>query len=265
MATIPVARSIRYRYVPAAEQKRTPVSPRPPAAATSPVARRLALLVLLSGGFLPPVDFSIVNVASPSIQNGLHATAAAVQLVISGYAAGYAVFLITGGRLGDLFGRKRLFIAGMAGFTAASALCGLAGSAPLLVIARGLEGVAAAVLAPQVLGTISALYTDRELARALSVYGVMMGLALVTGQFGGGLLVSLSPWGLGWRAVFLLNVPIGVVAIICAALAVPETSAIHRPRLDLGGVALASAALACLILPRSRRAASRAGRHGPGS
>jgi MFS family permease len=221
-------------------------------AATPSVRHRLALAVLLVGGFLPPVDFFIVNVGLPSIEQGLAATPAQVQLVISGYAAGYAIFLITGGRLGDLYGRKRLFMLSMAGFTAASALCGLAGSAGLLVIARVLEGLAAAMVAPQVLGSIRALYEDqRALARALSLYGSMMGLAAATGQLGGGLLIALSPWGLGWRAIFLVNLPIGAAAMLGAWLWVPETSAPSRPRLDLGGAALISLALACLVLPLS--------------
>lgn len=225
----------------------TPPSP----AALSPAARWLALVVLLAGGFLGPVDFFIVNVALPSIQAGLGAADAEVQLVISGYSAGYAVLLITGGRLGDLYGRKRLFALGMAGFTAASAMCGFAPSANVLVLARVVEGVAAAMIAPQVLGSIRALYAGRELSRALGLYGVMMGLAAVTGQFAGGALVALSPWGLAWRAVFLVNLPIGAAALIGAWLLVPETSAGTRPRLDIGGAALLSLALTCLIVPLS--------------
>jgi EmrB/QacA subfamily drug resistance transporter len=220
-------------------------------ATLSPAARWLALVVLLAGGFLGPVDFFIVNVALPSIRADLSAGEAAVQLVISGYSAGFAVLLITSGRLGDLYGRKRMFALGMAGFTGASALCGFAPTANVLVLARVIEGVAAAMIAPQVLGSIRALYSDRELARALSLYGVIVGLAAVTGQFAGGSLVALSPWGLGWRAVFLVNLPIGASALIGAWLFVPETSARTRPRLDIGGAALLSLALACLIVPLS--------------
>lgn len=213
------------------------------------------LVVLLAGGFLPPVDFFIVNVALPSIQQGLGATPAEVQLVISGYAGGYAVFLVTGGRLGDLYGRRRLFILAMLAFTATSALCGFAASAGLLVIARVAEGVAAALLAPQVLGAIRALHDapgqEAALARALSLYGAMMGLAAAVGQLGGGLLVAWSPLGLGWRAVFLVNLPIGAAAIAGAWALLPETSAAHRPRLDLAGAALLSATLAALVVPLS--------------
>jgi MFS family permease len=231
------------------------VSVSAPAAVAVRRRRWLILVVLLVGGFLPPVDFFIVNVALPSIQDGLGATPADVQLVISGYAAAYAVFLVTGGRLGDLFGRRRLFILAMLAFTATSALCGLAASAGLLVIARVGEGAAAALLVPQVLGMIRALHDapgeEAALARALSLYGVMMGLAAAAGQLGGGLLVAWSPLGLGWRAVFLVNLPIGAVAIAGAWLLLPEASAAHRPRLDLPGAALLSAALAALVVPLS--------------
>lgn len=213
--------------------------------------RPLAFLVLLAGGFLPPVDFFIVNVALPSIQHELSADAAAVQLVIAGYAAGYAVFLITGGRLGDLFGRKRAFLLGMAGFTAASALCGLAPGPGWLIGGRIAEGLAAALLAPQVLGSIRALYTGPALVRALSLYGAMMGLAAATGQFAGGALIAWNPFGLGWRAVFLINLPIGLWAILTGMAVVPETSASYRPRLDLAGAAWLSLALFCLVVPLS--------------
>ena len=124
-----------------------------------PAARWIALVVLLAGGFLPPVDFFIVNVSLPSIHESLGATPGEVQLVISGYASGYAVLLITGGRLGDLYGRRLLFLLGMAGFTAANALCGLAGTPLTLVAGRIVLGVSAAILVPQVLASIRALYT----------------------------------------------------------------------------------------------------------
>ena len=214
-------------------------------------ARWIALAVLLTGGFLPPADFFIVNVALPSIHDQLRASPSEVQLVMSGYAAGYAVFLITGGRLGDLYGRRLLFVTGMAAFTATSVLCGVAWSAGMLVLGRILEGVSAAMLIPQVLGSIRALFADTALARALSLYAVMTGLAAAAGQLAGGVLVAADLWGLGWRTIFLVNLPIGAVAIAATFLVVPETSAGSRPRLDLGGAALISAALACLILPLS--------------
>ena len=180
----------------------------------APATRWLALAVLLAGGFLPPVDFFIVNVTLPSIHASLDASPAELQLVIGIYAAGYAVFMITGGRLGDLYGRRRLFLIGMAGFTVTNVLCGLAITPLQLLLARAMQGVSAALLVPQVLGAIRALCTDeRELARALSAYGVMMGLAAVTGQFAGGALVQWSPFDLGWRTVFLLKLPVCLLVL----------------------------------------------------
>jgi EmrB/QacA subfamily drug resistance transporter len=222
------------------------------AASLSPAGRWIAFIVLLSGGFMPPVDFFIVNVSLPSIQTSIGATSAELQLVVSGYASAYAVFLITGGRLGDLYGRRRMFLLGMAGFTLANLLCGLAASPATLVGGRILQGVAAAILVPQVLGPVRTLFpTDRDLARALSSYGIMMGIAAVCGQFLGGALVEWSPFDLGWRAVFLLKVPLGLAVLLAAWVVVPETSTAQRVRIDAAGAALLSLALACLVLPLS--------------
>jgi MFS family permease len=228
------------------------VSAQPMASAETAATRWLALTVLLAGGFLPPVDFFIVNVTLPSIHQSLGATPAELQLVIGIYAASYAVFLITGGRLGDLYGRRRLFLYGMAGFTAANLLCGLAGSPVQLLAARALQGVSAALLVPQVLGSIRALCgNDRDLARALSAYGVMMGLAAVTGQFAGGALVQWSPFDLGWRTVFVLKLPICLLVMAAAWRLVPESVAGSRAKLDLAGAAMISLILGCLIVPLS--------------
>ena len=222
------------------------------AAALSPSGRWIAFTVLLAGGFMPPVDFFIVNVSLPSIQTTLGASPAELQLVISCYGGAYAVFLITGGRLGDLYGRRILFLLGMALFTAANLVCGLAGSALALIIGRTLQGVAAALLVPQVLGPVRTLFPDdRDLARAMSAYGIMMGLAAMSGQFLGGALTQWSPFGLGWRAVFLLKVPITLAVLLAAWIMVPETSTSQRVRIDTVGAVLLSLALACLIFPLS--------------
>ena len=144
--------------------------------------RWLGLVVLLAGAILPPIDFFIVNVALSSIRESLHTSPAETQLVISGYAAGYAVFLITGGRLGDLYGRRLLYILGMTGFGLANLLCGLAQTPTQLLIGRVVIGIAAAMLQPQTLATMRAMYTgERELARAMSLYGTMVGLAAAVG------------------------------------------------------------------------------------
>ena len=214
--------------------------------------RWVALVVLLAGGFLPPLDFFIVNVALSSIHESLGATPAELQLVLSGYACGYGVFLITGGRLGDLYGRKRCFLIGMAGFSLASLACGAATSASGLVFARIVQGSAAALLLPQVLGSIRALFqNERELARAMSAYAIMMGTAAAIGQFSGGALIAWNPAGLGWRAIFLLTLPLCGATLLLAWKVVPETGGGRDVRLDLGGAGLISLALAAVVLPLS--------------
>ncbi len=214
--------------------------------------RWAALVILLAGGFMPPLDFFIVNVALSSIHESLGATPAELQLVISGYACGYGVFLITGGRLGDLYGRKRCFLIGMAGFSLASLGCGIATTPTHLVIARIVQGSAAAVLLPQVLGSIRALFqNERELAGAMSAYGIMMGMAAAIGQFSGGALIQWNPAGLGWRAIFLLTLPVCAVTLVLGWKVVPETGGGSYVRLDLGGAALISLALAAVVVPLS--------------
>jgi MFS family permease len=214
--------------------------------------RWVALVILLAGGFMPPLDFFIVNVALSSIHESLGATPAELQLVISGYACGYGVFLITGGRLGDLYGRRRCFLIGMAGFSLASLGCGLATTPTHLVIARIIQGSAAAVLLPQVLGSIRALFpNERELARAMSAYGIMMGMAAAIGQFSGGVLIQWNPADLGWRAIFLLTLPVCAVTLMLGWKVVPETGGGSSVRLDHGGAALISLALAAIVVPLS--------------
>lgn len=202
---------------------------------------------------MPPVDFFIVNVALSSIHESLHTTSAEVQLVISSYAAGYAVFLITGGRLGDLFGRRACYLWGMAAFAAANLACGLAQTPTQLLVGRVFQGAAAALLVPQVLASIRAIYTDEPaLIRALGVYGMMMGLAAATGQFSGGALVQWNPFDLGWRSIFLIKVPICLVTIILAWRLVPETGGGQRIQLDLFGAGLISVALTAVVVPLSQ-------------
>jgi len=191
-------------------------------------------------------------VALSSIQESLAATPAELQLVISGYASGYAVFLITGGRLGDLFGRRRCFLSGLAAFSLASFGCGIATSPTHLIVGRIVQGAAAAVLQPQVLGSIRALFPDeRGLARAMSLYGVMTGMAAAVGQFSGGALIQWNPAGLGWRAIFLLTLPVCAVTLLLGSRVVPETSTDRHVRLDLGGAALLSLTLAAIVVPLS--------------
>lgn len=209
----------------------------------------LALAVLFVGAFLAPLDYFIVNLALPSIRVGLNASDAQLQLVVSAYASAYAVLLITGGRLGDLFGRRRMFMTGMAAFVIASALCGFAGSGHVLVISRIVQGIAAAVMAPQVLATIRAVVPLHQQTRVMSFYGFVFGLSSIVGQLGGGALITYHPFGLDWRVIFLINIPIGIAAFIGTWKFVPENQPATRTGIDLVGVVLLSAVLLLLIYP----------------
>jgi MFS family permease len=217
---------------------------------SAPDPRRwAALAVLLVGAFLAPLDFFIVNVAMPAISTGLHASPDEIQLVISGYAVVYAVLLITGGRLGDIFGRKAVFMCGLAGFAVASALCGLAWSAQSLIVGRLLQALAAAAMAPQALASVHALFPPHERGRALSIYGVTLGLSSIAGQLLGGALVGADIGGFGWRLIFLINLPVALGAIVAAVPLLRETRGAKRPGLDIGGVLLSAAALSALVVP----------------
>lgn len=216
----------------------------------TPEPRRWAMfVVLLVGAFLPPLDFFIVNVALPSIQSDLGASSSAEQLVISSYAALYAVTLTTGGRLGDLYGRGRMFFLGLIGFAIASTLCGFATAPWVLVAGRALQGVTAAVMAPQALASVQAIFPESEKPLALSIYGAVFGLASVIGQAMGGILISLNLFGLGWRAIFLLNLPVAVLVVLFGIRLLKETRAADARKPDLGGMVLSVVALAALIVP----------------
>jgi EmrB/QacA subfamily drug resistance transporter len=211
--------------------------------------RWFALPVLLIGAFLPVLDFNVVNLALPAIRQDLKATSSDVQFVMSAYAATYAVFLITGGRLGDWLGRKRMFVTGITGFTLASVLCGLAWSPSVLIAGRILQGLTATVMAPQVLASIRVLFRGSEQVKALALYGATFGFANVTGQILGGFLVASHPFGLAWQAIFLINVPIGVAALAGSFLFLSNSRADHAQKLDIGGVVLLSATLGFLVYP----------------
>jgi EmrB/QacA subfamily drug resistance transporter len=214
--------------------------------------RLFALVVLLIGAFLPPLDFYIVNLALPAIQEGLQTSGGQLQLIISCYASAYAVFLITGGRLGDLYGRKRMFMTGMTGFVLASVLCGIAPNSSVLVGGRILQGAAAAVMVPQVLATIRTLFSVEEQPRVIGLYGSVFGLAAIVGQLIGGTLITLHPLGLTWQSIFLINVPIGLGTLVGAAKFVPEFRPLRRVKIDLIGVALLSLFLGSIIYPLTR-------------
>jgi EmrB/QacA subfamily drug resistance transporter len=206
------------------------------------------LPVILAGTFMVVLDFFIVNVALPSMQAHLHASSGAIEWVVAGYGLTNAVFLITGSRLGDRLGRVRVFTVGLALFTLASAGCGLARSPEVLVISRLAQGCASAMLMPNVLAIIGVLYDGADRAKALAAYGMSMGLAAVSGQLIGGILVQVNPAGLGWRSCFLINIPIGVLAVIAAPRVIPESRG-EAGSLDLAGTVLTTLGLTAIVLP----------------
>ena len=208
-----------------------------------------ALPVLLVGIFLIVLDFFIVNVALPSMQVELGAGPSVVEWVVAGYGLTFAVLLLVSGRIGDVWGRRRLFMLGLALFTLTSAACGLAPTAGLLVAARLAQGASAALIGPSVLGSISALFSGPHRARAIGLYATVMGVAAAGGQVIGGLLLAAVPAGLGWRSVFLINLPIGLAGLLLAPRLVPESRATHGGGIDLPGLVLATAGLTALVLP----------------
>jgi EmrB/QacA subfamily drug resistance transporter len=212
-------------------------------------SRWAALPVVLAGTFMVVLDFFIVNVAMPAMQADLHASTGAIEWVVAGYGLTFATLLITAGRLGDQFGRRRMFTVGLGLFTLASAACGLAWSPAALVVARLVQGVAAALLSPQVLSIIGVAYTGEERVRALSVYGIVLGLAAVGGQLVGGVLVQADVAGLGWRSCFLINVPVGLAALALAPRLVAESHAGRSSRIDVAGTVLVTAGLTAIVLP----------------
>lgn len=205
--------------------------------------RKIAVVVLLFASFMDLLDTTIVNVALPTIQKDLDASAAHLEWVISGYILAFAVLLITGGRLGDIFGRKRMFLIGVAGFTLSSAAGAAATSGDMLVTSRIVQGLFAAIMTPQVLSVIQVLFAPKERAAVFGALGGISGLASVAGPLLGGILVSGNAFGLGWRTIFLINVPVGIALFVTALIVIPESRSTTRPRLDVPGVLLSSAGL----------------------
>jgi EmrB/QacA subfamily drug resistance transporter len=209
--------------------------------------RWIAVIVLLFAAFMDLLDTTIVNVALPSIEKDLGATPAQLEWIVSGYVLTFAVLLITGGRLGDIFGRKRLFLIGVTGFTLASASCAAAVSGDMLVGSRLIQGVFGAMMIPQVLSIIQVLFKPKERSGVFGALGFISGLAAVAGPLLGGILVTQNAFGLGWRSVFVINLPVGVLLFIAAVIYIPESRAATRARLDILGVVLISATLFVLV------------------
>jgi EmrB/QacA subfamily drug resistance transporter len=206
-------------------------------------------VVILTGVFMGTLDFFAVNVALTDIARGLRAGPTALEWVVAGYGLAYAAGLITGGRLGDLAGRRRMFVIGLVLFAASSAACGVAPSAGVLVASRIVQGAAAALLTPQVLAIINTTWHGPARVRAINGFALAAGLGAVFGQLIGGALIRADIAGLGWRAIFLVNVPVGAVALAGTWRLVPRVPGSRRTRLDLLGAALVAAVLVALLLP----------------
>src|SRR5215469_5744327 len=196
-------------------------------------ARWVMLIVLLCGQFMALLDVTIVNVAMPTIGRSLHASGAELQLVIAGYTVSYAMLLITGARLGDLIGRRRMFLLGVAGFSLASLACGLAPGIGVLIAARFVQGAAAAAMMPQIMTVIQVRFDGAARARALSAYAVVLSSGFVAGQVIGGVLVTANLFGEAWRPVFLVNVPIGLAVLALVPRVVPADAPARGRQLDL--------------------------------
>jgi EmrB/QacA subfamily drug resistance transporter len=208
-----------------------------------------ALPVVLVATFMGLFDVFVVNVAAPDLAKDVHASSADLQLVIGGYAFAYAAFLVTGGRLGDRYSYRRLFIAGMALFTVASAACGISQTAVELIVARFAQGLGASLMVPQVLALITALFPPEERHRALAWFGVTVGLGAIAGQVLGGALVQVDLFGWGWRTIFFVNVPIGIVTVFLAARLLPGNRSAAKPPLDLPGVLAVTLSLGLALVP----------------
>jgi len=212
----------------------------------------LMLIVLLAGQFMALLDVTIVNVAMPTIGRSLHASGAELQLVVAGYTASYAMLLITGARMGDLYGRRRMFLAGVGIFTLASLACGIAPGIWVLVPARFAQGAGAAAMMPQIMSVIQVRFDGAARARAVSAYTAVLSIGFVAGQVIGGVLVTANLFGEAWRPVFLVNVPIGLALLVLVPRLVPRDESgpdVRGRQLDLVGLAIAVPAVFLIVLP----------------
>ena len=222
----------------------------PPAAGDR--RRWFALAIVMTAAFMDLVDVTIVNIAIPSIRREAGASVSQIQWITAGYALAFAAGLITGGRLGDIHGRKRLFLVGIGGFTLASALCGFAANPEMLVAARILQGGMAAMMVPQVLSIVHATFPAHERGKVFGLFGAIVGLGAVSGPLLGALLTEWNLFGLEWRPIFLINLPVGIAGLVLGSRFITESKAPRALKLDLVGVALVVVGLLLLLYPLTR-------------
>jgi EmrB/QacA subfamily drug resistance transporter len=231
------------------QSEAAPVSVATPEGTRTGRSAWLVLAAVLPGMFMNVFDFFSVNVATPALHRNLGSGPPALELIVGGYGLTFSLGLVTGGRLGDRYGRRRVFFAGMAAFTLASAASGLAPTSDILVIARLAQGAAAAMMVPQVLSIIRVSFPPRERRIALGVYGMTIAAGQVCGQALGGILLSANILGLSWRPIFLVNVPVAALTFLFGFRSVPESLSPTRPSLDLPGVGLLILASGLLTIP----------------
>jgi EmrB/QacA subfamily drug resistance transporter len=211
--------------------------------------RTIALAIVAMAFIMDLLDSTIVNIAIPSIQSNLHASYTSIQWLVSGYLLAFALLLVTGGRMGDVFGYKKMFLIGVTGFTLASLLSGLAGTSEILVGARLLQGAMAALMVPQVMSLMQVMYKPEERAGVSGLFGALAGLAASAGPIVGGILIKANLFGLDWRPVFLINIPVGIFAFVAGSRLLPNGKSEHPLKLDIPGTLLVMAAITLLVYP----------------
>lgn len=211
--------------------------------------RTVALIVVSLGFIMDLLDSTIVNIAIPSIRLNLLASYSAIQWIVAGYSLAFALLLITGGRMGDVFGYKKVFLVGMAGFTIASLLSGLSVNVTMLIIARFLQGSMAALMVPQVISLMQVMYKAEERGAINGLFGAMGGLAASLGPIVSGLLLKINVLNLDWRPIFLINIPVGVIGLIAAVRYLPDGKSSHPLKLDFTGTFIVMAGLLLLVYP----------------
>jgi EmrB/QacA subfamily drug resistance transporter len=211
--------------------------------------RWFVFAVAITANIMDLMDTTIVNVAGPSIRHALGGSASSLQWLPAGYTLAFSVWLITGARLGDMFGRRRLFLIGSAGFTVMSAACSAAPSMAALIVFRVLQGSFGALMVPQGFGMLKEVFAEDEMTKVFGAYGPMLGLSSLAAPILAGALIEANLWGIGWRLVFLINVPIGIAAFAGAVRVLPRTVAHPGIRLDTGGMVLIGAGLTAIIYP----------------
>jgi len=211
--------------------------------------RWLGFAVLLIANFMNLIDVTIVNVALPSLQKSLNANASQIEWVVAAYVLAFALGLLPFGRLGDIVGRKKMFLVGVAGFTLASFLCGIAPNIEMLIAARVLQGFAGSMMTPQVLAIVQVTFPPQEKGMAFSFFGLSAGLASVAGPLVGGLLIGADIAGLDWRPIFLVNIPFGLLAVIAGAYLITKIPGNTTLKNDYVGIAIFGAAILLLVFP----------------